>query len=113
MEDKILEEVLVLLEMKNHENPPLEKLEIIVKLVMRRLCSLLGTTAVPEELSYIVVEVSVIRFNRIGSEGMSIHNVEGESSTYMDDDFQGFKEDIQRFLDSKNQDSAKGGILWA
>lgn len=112
MEDKILEEVLVLLEMKNHENPPIEKLKVIIKLVMRRLCSLLETDIVPEELSYIAVEVSVIRFNRIGSEGMSTHNVEGESSTYTDNDFRGFKEDIQRFLDSKNQDSTKGGILW-
>lgn len=113
MEEKILKEVLVLLEMENHENPPIEKLKVIIKLVMRRLCSLLKTTEIPEELIYIAVEVSVIRFNKIGSEGMSVHNVEGESISYADDDFRGFKEDIQRFLDSQNQESAKGGILWA
>ena len=112
MEEKILKEVLVLLEMENHENPPIEKLKVIVKLVMRRRCSLLKATSIPEELSYIAVEVSVIRFNRVGSEGMSTHNVEGESATYMDDDFRGFREDIQRYLDSQNQESAKGGILW-
>lgn len=113
MEKKILEKVLVLLEMENQEDLQIKKLEVIINLVMRRLCSLLKTTEIPEELIYIAVEVSVIRFNRIGSEGMSVHNVEGESISYADDDFRGFKEDIQRFLDSQNQESAKGGILWA
>ena len=55
----------------------------------------LGTDAVPEELLYIVTEAAVIRFNRIGSEGMASHNVEGESVAFSGDEFAPFAEDIQ------------------
>ena len=39
----------------------------------------------PEELSYIVTEMAVARFNRIGNEGMSSYTQEGESITYGSD----------------------------
>lgn len=40
---------------------------------------------VPDELSYIVSELVVIRYNRIGSEGLTNESVEGYSATYSDD----------------------------
>ncbi|WP_079475612.1 phage head-tail connector protein [Marinococcus halophilus] len=47
-------------------------------------------TTVPPEIEFIIVEVAVKRFNRLGSEGMSKENVEGHSVTYKDDDFAGY-----------------------
>ena len=41
--------------------------------------------AVPESLSYIVTELVVLRYNRIGSEGLSAESVDGYSATYSDD----------------------------
>lgn len=43
--------------------------------------------AIPEELSWILSEVVVKRFNRIGSEGMTSEAVEGHSVTFEADDF--------------------------
>ena len=57
---------------------------------------------IPEALAYIVVEVAVARFNRIGSEGMSSHSVEGESISFSDDDFAGYKADIEAYLDEQS-----------
>lgn len=85
-----------------------EKLKLLISNAESRLALLLGgVDEVPEDLEYIVQEVAVIRFNRIGSEGLKSHTVEGESMTFTDNDFEGFKGDIQAWLDS--QEDAKRG----
>lgn len=71
-----------------------EKLRSVITLTSARLASLLGVKDVPEEMQYIAIEASIRRFNRIGSEGMSSHNVEGESISYKDNDFADFMDDI-------------------
>lgn len=76
-----------------------ERLNWIIESVQARLKNLLGGLDVPEELNYIVLEVSVIRFNRIGSEGLSSHTVEGESVAFNDNDFSGFMDEIEAYLD--------------
>ena len=64
----------------------------------------LGTSAVPTELEYIVVEVSVVRFNRIGSERLSSHNVEGESMTWTEeDDFKPYTAEINGWLSQQEE----------
>lgn len=70
-------------------------LNVIIKLTENRLKTLLEAQDVPVELEYIVTEVSLSRFNRIGSEGLSSHSVEGESLNFTDNDFNPFKDDIQ------------------
>lgn len=85
-----------------------ELLTTIISAVQARLLLLLGgANQVPESLAYIVSEVAVIRYNRIGSEGMSSHSVEGESVTYSDNDFAGYMGEIEAYLDE--QQSAKRG----
>lgn len=76
------------------------KLNIIIANTKARMKMLLGGIDVPESLNYVVTEVSVKRFNRIGSEGITSHTVEGESMSFTDDDFAEFAGDIQAYLDS-------------
>lgn len=78
-------------------------LELIIKNSTARLKILLGGIDPPETLNYIIVEVSVIRFNRIGSEGAQSHSVDGESLSFSDDDFEQFKDEIQAYLDSQKE----------
>ena len=87
-------------------------LELIVKLTEQRLCYLLGgLSETPSELSYIAFEVSVKRFNKIGSEGLSSHSVEGENLVFKDSDFDEFEKDIESWLARQGNDNpAKGGI---
>ena len=42
---------------------------------------------VPEALRYIIEEVAVKRYNRIGAEGMDSESVDGRSSSYQSNDF--------------------------
>lgn len=86
-----------------------DKLLLIVSMATARLKILLGGIEPPESMDHIILEVSIIRFNRIGSEGMSSHSVEGESNTYSDDDFAAFYDEIQAFLDTQKE-SKRGKV---
>lgn len=87
-----------------------ELLGAIIGLTTSRLKVLLGgTDTVPDKLSYIVTEVSIRRFNRIGSEGLQSHSVEGETMTWPDDDFAPFDDDIQAYLDAQKDAGTNRG----
>ena len=87
-----------------------DKLNWIISSVRSRLKLLLGGTDPPEEMNFIIVEVAVVRFNRIGSEGTASHSVEGESLTFSDSDFDAYMAEIRSFKDSLGQQGAKGGF---
>lgn len=76
-----------------------EQLQVIEDFTRERLKMLLGgINYVPEELAYIVTEVSIRRFNRIGSEGTVSHNVEGEQMAWnTDDDFAPYANDLANY----------------
>lgn len=87
-----------------------ELLQTIISLTESRLKNLLGgADAVPAALSYITTEVAIRRFNRIGSEGVASHTVEGESMAWPDDDFAPYDDDIQAYLDSQDDPSTHKG----
>lgn len=77
------------------------KLNTIIKLTESRLKTLLNEDTVPAELEYIVTEVTIIRFNKIGSEGVSSHSVEGESMSFNDNDL--YLDDIEAYKNKKNE----------
>ncbi|HHW9295326.1 TPA: phage head-tail connector protein, partial [Staphylococcus aureus] len=71
------ENIKVLLGLKDSKQDGL--LDIIIKNTESRLLSKLpfNISEVPDNLSFIVEEVAVKRYNRIGSEGMTTESVEG------------------------------------
>lgn len=78
-----------------------ELLEVLIDSVCGRICAYIGEDSVPEELQNVVVEMCIIRFNRIGSEGLTSHTIEGESLNFESDDFKGFKNEIQAWLNAQ------------
>ena len=86
-----------------------DKLKLIISTATARLKVLLGGIEPPESLEYIIREVSIIRFNKIGSEGMKSQSVEGESMTFDENDFAGFMDEIQAFLDAQKE-STRGRV---
>jgi hypothetical protein len=77
-------------------------LRLIIEQATARLLLLLGgVEEVPEKLEYILLEVAVARFNRIGSEGLTNHTVEGESLAFVADDFAAYTEDIKAYLNAQ------------
>lgn len=81
------------------------KLNLLVSTATERLKILLGGIDPPDSMEHIIMEVAVIRFNRIGSEGLSSHSVDGESLSFSENDFSGFADEIQAFLDTQKGNS--------
>ena len=105
----LLDEIKSLLGLDQAENDLDEKITLIIETATARLRLLLGNIDPPEELDYIIREVSIMRFNRLGSEGLTAHTVEGETLQFTDDDFAAFKDDINEWL-SRQETSAKGKL---
>jgi len=79
-----------------------DTLSLIVSMATARLKRLIGDIDPPDSMRDIIIEVSIARYNRIGSEGLSSHTVDGESMAFSDNDFAPYADDIQAFLDAQN-----------
>lgn len=87
-----------------------DKLDWIISATKSRLKMLLGGRDVPEQMNYIITEVSVARFNRIGSEGMTSQSVDGETLNFSSNDFDAYMDEIQAYLDGESSLARKGGF---
>ena len=105
-----LEDVKTLLSVTDVEQD--EVISLIIKNVEQRLKRLLGAQTIPDELGYIVTEVSVSRFNRLGSEGMKSDNVEGYGVTYATvDDFIPYMNDIEAFTSTEKESRSGWAVM--
>lgn len=105
----MLDKILLLLGLDSPTQAIQDKVETIMELTEQRLGLMLGQSIIPEALSFVVIEVTIARYNRIGSEGVSSHSVQGESMTWSDDDFKPYKDDIQAWLDAQEDPSTTRG----
>lgn len=97
----MLDKILLLLGLNEPTQAIQDKVETIMELTEQRLMLMLGQSIVPDELSYIVIEVTIARYNRIGSEGVASHSVSSETMTWTDDDFKPYMSDIQAWLNAQ------------
>lgn len=88
---------------------PEERLEVIEKRTRERLLVIIGSSIkeVPSELDYIVMDVVLKRFNRIGQEGMQSYSQEGLSMTFSESDFDEYADEIESWRKSKETEGNK------
>ena len=95
----IIEQVKVLLGIEDNLQDNL--LSVIQDLTEAHFKAYSKQDSIPENLNYIIVEVTVKRFNKLGSEGMTSQNVEGLEMSFDLDDFAVYDAVIRRnFADS-------------
>jgi hypothetical protein len=89
-----------------------EVITIIMENVSNHLKALLGKE-IPAELNYIVEEITVRRFNRLGTEGMKSEAVEGHSITFYDlkDEFVPY-EDVIDAHKADNGVTGRGKVMF-
>ena len=81
----------------------------IMELIEAKILSYLNIEELPKELEYILVELSIERYNRIGSEGLNSESSDGVSFTYNNNDMlERYKEDLDRY--SKNNLKSMTGM---
>lgn len=107
----MLEKLKVLLGIDDDVTSQDEKLELILESVQARLKNLLGGLDIPDSMEYIVIEVAINRFNRIGSENMSSHSVSGETITFVENDFEPYMDEIQAYINSQ-KDISVGKVVF-
>lgn len=61
--------------------------------------------AIPDELSFIELEVCVRRYNRLANEGMASYSQEGQSITFNSSDFDDFMDDIEAWRKQNGKDT--------
>lgn len=67
--------------------------------------------AVPEELEYIIEDITVRRFNRLGSEGYKSDDVEGHKVTFydLDKELDPYMDIIEDYADDEDDTGTKRG----
>ena len=69
----------------------------IVNITEAKILNYINANELPKELEFILIELSIQRFNRIGSEGIASESVDGKSVSY-DDDFTGYKHYLDDYI---------------
>ena len=105
----MLSELKLMLGISSDDTSLDEKLKLIIATATARLKMLLGGIEPPESMEYIIREVAIVRYNKIGSEGIASHTVEGESLSFSDNDFSEYADEIQAFLDTQKE-STRGKL---
>lgn len=105
----MLENLKILLGIDASETSIDAKLSLLLSMATARLKNRLGGIEPPEELEHIIIDAAIKRFNRIGSEGLTSHSVDGESYSFADDDFSEYDSEIQEYLSTLDT-SAKGRV---
>lgn len=108
----MLDEIKIILGITDESSDTVDPvLKVLIKTVTARLLVLAGVTEVPDALRYIVTEVVIARYNRIGSEGVSSHGVFGETMQWSDDDFTPYQKDIDAYRLSQAAER-KGKVMF-
>lgn len=76
----VLEKIKVLLNISDTDSDTL--LNTLIGLKSGKLQAALRTSTIPTSLEYIVIELVIQAYNKLGSEGLSAESVEGISRTY-------------------------------
>ncbi|WP_271401516.1 phage head-tail connector protein [Salinicoccus roseus] len=94
-----LDDVKTLIGLSDTDTAQDKPLNLIISMTERRLKKFLPVDVeeLPADLQDIVVEVTIIRYNRIGNEGMQSESVEGRSMTFSDDDFRPYREQLAAY----------------
>lgn len=91
----------------NVESEKLEQLKIIVDMQWEALQAKIIGSSVPKELEYIVVETSIARYNRLGSEGLTSEGIDVITQSFTEDLFEPYINDILRYNSKASSPSKK------
>lgn len=88
-------------------------LDILISNVTSHLKGLIGKD-VPTDLNYIVEEITIRRYNRVGSEGMKTDSVEGDRVEFYDlkDEFVPYLDIIESYKDKPIVEAKRGRVMF-
>ena len=78
-----------------------ELIDEIIELTKSKILNYINELEIPKELEFILIELAIQRFNRIGSEGIASENIDGKSVSY-EDDFEAYKPHLNFYMLKNN-----------
>ena len=89
----LLNRVKTLLQIQDND----ELIYEIAEITKEKILNYTNQEELPSELEFVLVELAIQRYNRIGSEGISSESVDGKSVSY-EDDFEMYKQYLDDYL---------------
>ena len=74
----------------------------LIELTKAKILSYISEKNIPSELEFIVIELTVSRYNRIGSEGIKSESVDGRVQSY-EGDLECYYPVLDKYIEGKQQ----------
>lgn len=95
---EIINTVKLILGLEDNEKDNL--LLSIINIQTNALLTKINEPLLPPQLEFIVIETSIVRFNRLGSEGLKSENIDVISQTFIEDVFEPYLSYISNYKSS-------------
>ena len=93
----LLNRIKTLLNVEGNENLIYE----ITELTKSKILNYINEAELPLELEFVLIELAIQRYNRIGSEGVASESVDGRTTSY-EDDFESYKQYLDDYMSKNN-----------
>ena len=74
----------------------------IVEITKAKILNYINEKELPKELEFILIELAIERFNKIGSEGIASESIDGKNVSY-DDSFENYKVYLDDYIFRNNK----------
>ena len=74
-----------------------ELINEIIELTEDKILNYINETELPNELEFVLIELAIQRYNKIGSEGIASESVDGRTTSY-EDDFESYKQYLDDYI---------------
>ena len=78
-----------------------EQLNEILDINKSKILNYINEAELPLELEFVLIELSIQRYNKIGSEGVSSESIDGRTTSY-EDDFESYKQYLDDYMSRNN-----------
>lgn len=100
-----LDNIKILLGLENDEKD--EVLTVLLTNAVSTINVYLGVTELPQELNFVAEQLAVIKFNKLGSEGIQTEKIDVLSTTYQADELASFKAILDTYKANNNLATTK------
>ena len=105
----LLNRIKVLLGTTNNDNE--ELLREIIEKTQAKILNYINSSELPRQLEFILVELAIKRFNKIGSEGFTSESVDGKTMSYEVSEFEGYEKYLDDYI-CKNHTNKGFRLIW-
>ena len=78
-----------------------ELLNEILDITKSKILNYINEAELPFELEFVLIELAIQRYNKIGSEGVASESIDGRTTSY-EDDFESYKQYLDDYMSRNN-----------